>query len=256
MKFLFFAIILIASPFNVNLDINLQHADSRCSNGTHKSPSGDCEKVTQNKEKPKCPNGYHRSPDGDCEMAGSGNDGLKDTSDYKTNKKSNNDNGYDKNHNSISGEKNGAGSINTNAPPLINTKYGNGSNGCLGKADCFTGVVTKVVDGDTVDVNEVRVRLALVNTAEKGEAKYTEATEFVKSVCGVGTKALVDEDDGQPNGIYNRMVSLVYCGENKTSSLNQQILQSGYAKILKQYCGVSEFSEQTWAFAYGCGEVR
>jgi micrococcal nuclease len=113
-------------------------------------------------------------------------------------------------------------------------------------------VVTKVVDGDTVDVNDVRVRLTLVNTAERGETKYTEAREFVKSVCGVATKALVDEDDGQPNGSYNRMVSLVYCGENKTSSLNQQLLQNGYAKILEQYCSVSEFSKQTWVSTYGC----
>jgi endonuclease YncB( thermonuclease family) len=95
-------------------------------------------------------------------------------------------------------------------------------------------VVTKVVDGDTIDVNDVRVRLALVNTAEKEETKYIEAREFVKSICGIGTKALVDEDDEQPNGSYNRMVSLVYCGENKTSSLNRQLLQNDYAKILEQ----------------------
>ena len=251
MKFLLFAILLIASPILINMNINLQHADSRCSNGTHKSPSGDCEKITQSKEKPKCPNGYHISPDGDCEEAKRGNDGLKDTTYDKTNKKSNYNNGYDKNYNPIIKEGSGAGSINTNAPPLINTKYGNVSDDCLGKADCFTGVVTKVVDGDTVDVNDVRVRLALVNTAERGEPKYTEATEFVKSVCGIGAKALVDEDDGQPNGSYNRMVSLVYCGQDKTS-LNQQLLQNGYAKILEQYCSVSEFSKQTWAFTYGC----
>ena len=64
-------------------------------------------------------------------------------------------------------------------------------------------MVRKAVDKDTVDVNDVRVRLALVNTAEKEETKYTEAKEFVKSVFSIGTKALVDEDDGQPNGSYN-----------------------------------------------------
>ena len=251
MKFLFFAILSIASPIFNNVDSGLYHADSTCSFGTHKSPSGDCEKVTENKGKPKCPDGYHRIPDGDCEKVGSSSDGFKDKPYDKTNKKSNNNNGYNKNYNSISNEGNGAASINANTPPMVNTKYGNVSNDCLGKADCFTGVVTRVVDGDTVDVNDIRVRLALVNTAERGEAKYTEATEFVKSVCGVGTKALVDEDDGQPNGSYNRMVSLVYCGEDK-ASLNQQLLQNGYAKILEQYCGVSEFSKQTWVFAYGC----
>ncbi len=180
MKFLLFAIVLIASTFFINLDINPQHADSRCPDGTHKSPSGDCEKVTENKGKPKCPDGYHRSPVGDCEKVGSSNDGFKDTTYDKTNKKSSNNNGYDKNHNSISNEGNVAASINTNNSPKINTKYGNVSSDCLGKADCFTGVVTRVVDGDTVDVSDIRVRLALVNTAERGEAKYTEATEFVK----------------------------------------------------------------------------
>ena len=45
----------------------LQEVDGRCPNGYHKSPSGDCEKVTDTKGMPKCPDGYHRSPDGDCE---------------------------------------------------------------------------------------------------------------------------------------------------------------------------------------------
>jgi hypothetical protein len=61
---------------------------------------------------------------------------------------------------------------------------------CQGQADCFRGTVTEIVDGDTLDVNNVRVRLALVNTPENG---YTEAVDFVQSVCGIGTAALVDE---------------------------------------------------------------
>ena len=40
---------------------------SRCPDGSHTSPSGDCEKVTDTKGMPRCPNGSHRSPDGDCE---------------------------------------------------------------------------------------------------------------------------------------------------------------------------------------------
>jgi hypothetical protein len=83
-KFLLFAIFLIASPVIISLNINLQHADSRCSND------------------------YHISPDGDCEKVGSGNDPLKDKHDYKTFQKSNNNNRYDKNLNSTSNEKNGA----------------------------------------------------------------------------------------------------------------------------------------------------
>ena len=48
---------------------------------------------------------------------------------------------------------------------------GNGDGGgstsaseCQGQADCFRGTVTEIVDGDTLDMNNVRVRLALINT--------------------------------------------------------------------------------------------
>ena len=46
--------------FNKNLS-------NRCPDGTHRSPSGDCEVVTDTKGMPRCPDGSHRSPDGDCE---------------------------------------------------------------------------------------------------------------------------------------------------------------------------------------------
>lgn len=58
-------------------------AFARCPNGYHKSPSGDCEKVTNTKGLPRCPNGYHRSPDGDCEkVGGSGGTSKKCSSGY------------------------------------------------------------------------------------------------------------------------------------------------------------------------------
>jgi len=73
--FLLFAIVLASSSTIVNLGI-FSHVDARCSAGSHKSPSGDCEKVTDNKGKPRCPNGYHRSPGGICERVTSfGNNG-------------------------------------------------------------------------------------------------------------------------------------------------------------------------------------
>jgi len=43
---------------------------------------------------------------------------------------------------------------------------------CKGSADCFRGIVTEIVDGDTIDVNNVRVRLGMVNTPEIGEPGY------------------------------------------------------------------------------------
>ena len=51
------------------LSINFENHTvlARCPNGTHKSPSGNCEKPVTNKGKPRCPNGSPRSPDTDCE---------------------------------------------------------------------------------------------------------------------------------------------------------------------------------------------
>jgi hypothetical protein len=47
-------------------------AYARCPNGSHKSPSGDCESVVKSATKlPRCPDGFHRSPSGDCESIAS-----------------------------------------------------------------------------------------------------------------------------------------------------------------------------------------
>ena len=47
------------------------HAFARCPNGTHKSPSGDCEAAVSHEGLARCPNGFHRSPSGNCEEVSS-----------------------------------------------------------------------------------------------------------------------------------------------------------------------------------------
>jgi CheY-like chemotaxis protein len=129
------------------------------------------------------------------------------------------------------------------------------TNECQGQADCFRGTVTEIVDGDTLDINNVRVRLALVNTPERGQSGYTEAIDFVQSVCGVGTTALVDEDDGQKEGSFDRLIGLVHCGNdniNNKKSLNELLLEGGYAVIYQDFCGISEFSSASWVQSRGC----
>jgi hypothetical protein len=147
----------------------------------------------------------------------------------------------------------GGGSSNNND----NSGGSSSSSECKGQADCFRGTVTEIVDGDTLDVNNVRVRLALVNTPERGESGYTEAIDFVQSVCGVGTTALVDEDDGQKEGSFDRVIGLVYCGNdniNNKKSLNELLLELSNAVIYQDFCGISEFSSASWAQRYGCRE--
>lgn len=129
----------------------------------------------------------------------------------------------------------------TSGPPPADTR-------CLGSALCFEGTVTDIVDGDTLDVDGRRVRLALVDTPELGEAGHEAATQFTANLCPVGSRALVDEDDGQTGGSYGRIVAVVHCGGR---NLNAELLYAGHAVILEQFCGVSEFATQSWAT--GCG---
>ena len=122
---------------------------------------------------------------------------------------------------------------------------------CQGEADCFTGTVTAIVDGDTLDVNNIRVRLSLVNTPERGDSGYSEAKRFTESKCPIGSEALVDEDDGQRGGSFGRLIGLVYCG-NEGLLLNEHLLNEGHARIFRDFCGVSEFTEKDWVQKFGC----
>jgi micrococcal nuclease len=130
---------------------------------------------------------------------------------------------------------------------------------CKGAAACFSGNVTKVVDGDTLDVNGIRIRLSLINTPEIGMKNYTEAKDLALKLCPVGSMALVDQDDGQTRGSYGRMIGEVYCNfkagvENLTltKNLSEEELKSGLAEMLTKYCASSEFASELWAKKYGC----
>lgn len=192
----------------------------------------------------RCPNGYHKSPSGDCEK-------VTVSSSSSAAGNSNSDNDIDLENSDDISTNNNNNDENYNANVLPSTE-------CQGQADCFKGKVTGIVDGDTLDINNIRVRLTLVNTPERGEAGYTEAKEFVKSVCSIGTNVLVDEDDGQKEGSYDRLIGLVYCvgddnsSNNKGALLNGVLLQRGYAVVFEEFCDKSEFSKSGWVQEYGC----
>jgi hypothetical protein len=61
--------VIITLAFSIIMPTSITIA--RCPNGTHKSPSGDCETVVPHTGLPRCPNGFHRSPSGDCEQVSS-----------------------------------------------------------------------------------------------------------------------------------------------------------------------------------------
>lgn len=124
---------------------------------------------------------------------------------------------------------------------------------CSGSADCFNGIVTHVIDGDTIRVSgDVVIRFAMVDTPERGEDGYLEATEFTSRICPVGSKVLIDEDDGQTEGSYGRIIAEVYCADGKL--VNEELLNEGHATLFRDFCDVSEFASEDWAQEYGCSE--
>src|SRR5215211_6164392 len=96
----------------------IKEVDARCPNGYHKSPSGDCEKVTDTKGMPRCQNGYHRSPDGGCERVS--NKDVHSSSDKTSKNDYDSDNNYFDFENTKNNEKN---SDKSNDP--LNQIFGN-----------------------------------------------------------------------------------------------------------------------------------
>ena len=125
-----------------------------------------------------------------------------------------------------------------------------------GPPNTVTGTITKVVDGDTIDVDNVRIRLTLVNTPERGESGYSDAVAFTKQHCPVGTIAVYDPDEKQTSGSYGRTIAKVWCyGHDQAmpnASINAMLVERGHAEILTRFCYTSEFSGQQWAQDNGC----
>jgi len=120
---------------------------------------------------------------------------------------------------------------------------------CSGNATCFTGQVTSVIDGDTLVVKDIHVRFALASAPELSEKGGIEAKYFIESLCPIGSTAFVDEDDGQTQGSYDRILAVIYCNG---TNLNEAVLDKGHAVIDKEFCKVSEFSNEAWAQNHGC----
>ncbi|MGH9783965.1 MAG: thermonuclease family protein, partial [Terriglobia bacterium] len=115
---------------------------------------------------------------------------------------------------------------------------------CGGSAGCFTGVVNRVIDGDTLEVNGERIRLVLVDAPERDTRSGPSATEYLRELCPVGSTALVDQDDLQRRDNYDRMLAVVWCGETR---VNEAIIRAGRARLYRRFCRQSEFGSEPWA---------
>ena len=53
----------------------------------------------------------------------------------------------------------------------------------------YDGQITRVIDGDTLIIDQTTVRLSLVNSPERDERGYQEAKDFALTVCPIGVNA-------------------------------------------------------------------
>ena len=120
---------------------------------------------------------------------------------------------------------------------------------CSGVAQCIIGKVTQVIDGDTIQVDGQSIRFALSSAPELNEFGGDTAREFIEEACPVGSTVLVDEDDGQTQGSYGRIIGVIYCNE---INLNEELVDSGLGYLDVEFCDKSEFASNMWTVKHGC----
>lgn len=91
--------------------------------------------------------------------------------------------------------------------------------------------VTRVIDGDTIDINiSERVRLSGINSAERGECYYREAKDkLIELVYG---KDIFLEKDKSNRGKYGRLLRYVYVDG---LDVNRYLVEYGYVKVNDKY---------------------
>ena len=120
---------------------------------------------------------------------------------------------------------------------------------CSGTAKCIIGTVTKIIDGDTIHVDDQSVRFALASAPSLEGYGGMDSKNFIQTICPVGSKVLVDEDDGHVLDDHARMVGMVTCDD---LILNAELLDASLGYLESRFCSSSEFANEFWAIKHGC----
>ena len=92
-------------------------------------------------------------------------------------------------------------------------------------------LVTKVVDGDTADLQGLgRVRFSGINTPEKGDCYYKEAKEKLTNM--ILNQEVYAEKDRSDKDKYDRYLRYVYLND---TFVNGVLVQEGYAVVFDKY---------------------
>jgi len=87
--------------------------------------------------------------------------------------------------------------------------------------------VTRVIDGDTIEIETgERVRLICMDTPERGEEGYIEASNYLQVL--ILNKEVKLVKDVSETGKYGRLVRYVYVDD---LFVNEKMVEEGYAKV-------------------------
>lgn len=123
----------------------------------------------------------------------------------------------------------------------------------LASEPVLVGQVENIVDGDTVDVrlesDVVRVRLHGIDTPERGQVYYKEASEALTRLIGERQVELAPV--GQSS--YERMVARVYRGD---LDVNAEMLRLGMAYAETRYLKQMDDGASYCAFEYAARSLK
>ncbi|MEP2668839.1 MAG: thermonuclease family protein [Cyclobacteriaceae bacterium] len=109
-----------------------------------------------------------------------------------------------------------------------------------GSVDPFVGKVTKVIDGDTIEVlrdgKAIRLRLNGIDAPESGQPYGTKAKEFAASILAGKEVSVVPHSQDR----YGRTIADIYLSDG--SWFNKTIVAAGFAWHYKQYSKDSELA--------------
>lgn len=85
-------------------------------------------------------------------------------------------------------------------------------------------IVTRVIDGDTIEAGNKTIRLLGINTPERGEKYYEEAKDFLGTQ--ILNKTITLEYGKEREDKYHRTLAYVFLGEE---NINKKIIEMGFA---------------------------
>ena len=109
--------------------------------------------------------------------------------------------------------------------------------------EIINGTVTRNVDGNTIYIDDVNIRIPLVDVEDSGNYTMPHAV-LAKLLCPVGSPAQYDIDDKQRQDKYERTIAVVYC--NTELHLGEIMIGFGLGWINDYYCDKSEFEFADW----------